>query len=336
MTTPTLAILIPVYNVGRFLRATLESVRTQTSCADEVIILDNCSTDDTPAIAREFADLPGFRFERNTENIGAVPNWIAIETLARSDYAMVLPGDDLLLPDCVDRWRNAVAAHPHLGLYMAGHRIIDGDGRELPPSSPAAPLTDGVSTGGKLIDWMMLYGQLNIVAGTVVDRSAYHAVGGFDARLRGALDFDLYVRLAGRGDIYYERAPNAVVREHDGQWSKDVYRTDNFDADVLFDKVAEMPFLTPEQIRLYVEGLCNYARQFYSRPLRDAQRTVTDIAGERKRAYARLQKWRTSGKAYAKWVRLWPQRWSPWLAWLAGGSRLGIWAMHRVLAGTRR
>ena len=49
-----LVTVIPVYNGERFLRATLESVAAQTRRPDRVIIQDNCSTDGTAAIAKEF------------------------------------------------------------------------------------------------------------------------------------------------------------------------------------------------------------------------------------------------------------------------------------------
>lgn len=336
MSKPPLAILIPVYNIGRFLRETLESVRRQTHAPDEVIILDNCSTDDTVDIAREFSDLAGFRLAANSENIGGVRNFIAIERLATSNYILWLPGDDVLMPDCIERWHRTVAVHPGLGFYFAGRTLIDENGRDIPRGPPRPPLPEGIIPGSMLIDWMLVNGQPNVVPGTVVNRSAYQAVGGFDVRLRAAFDYDLFMRLAGRGDVHYEPAANVAVREHFGQWSQQVSRRDNFDADVLFDKIDEMTFLTTAQVKSFVEGLCEYARQYYSRPLRDPARTVSEIALERERTTSRFQKWRSSGKPYAKYVRLWPKRILPRLAWFLGGMPMGIRLMHHVLAGSRR
>jgi glycosyltransferase involved in cell wall biosynthesis len=331
MSRPTLSILVPVFNAGRFLRATLESVVAQTQPADEVVILDNGSTDDTVAIAEAYADRPGFRLECNGRNIGAVPNWIRIATLARSAYLMWLPGDDVLTPDCVARWTEAVRNHPEIGLFLGGSTVIDGAGAAV-AVPPRPPLANGIVPGGVLIDWMLANGQPNVVAGTVVRRSEYEAVGGYDARLRGAIDYDLYLRVAGRGAVFIDPRPNAACRDHAGQWSKDVYVRDNNDADVLFDKIAELTFLSEAQVRRYVEGLCDYTRQFYTRPLRDPRAAVAGIRQEHRRIAGRLRRWRESGRPYARHVRLWPRRGRSLVAWLLGATTPGAWALHRAMS----
>jgi len=331
MSRATLSILVPVFNAGRFLRATLESVAGQVEAADEVIILDNGSTDDTVAIAEAYADRPGVRLERNGRNIGAVPNWVRIATLARSDYLMWLPGDDLLTPDCVARWREAVRDHPGIGLFLGGSTVIDERGATL-SVPPRPPLAAGVVPGRALIDWMLANGQPNVVAGTVVRRSEYEGVGGYDQRLRGAIDYDLYIRLAGRGPVFIDPRPNAACRDHADQWSKDVYFRDNNDADVLFDKIAELTFLSEAQVRRYVEGLCDYTRQFYTRPLRDPRAAVAGIRQEHSRIAERLRRWRASGRPYARYVRLWPRRARSLVAWLLGATTPGAWALHRAMS----
>lgn len=331
----SISILIPVYNAGRFLAATLESVRNQTQLPDEVIVLDNASTDDTAAVAKSFSGLPNFFYFRNETNIGAVPNWIAVEKMAHSDFVMWLPGDDVLKTDCIDRWRQCAGQYPDVALYMAGHEIMDEAGRfKSAPSSPRPPF--GIIHGGQLINWLLTHGQPNIVAGTIVLRSAYHEVGGFDPRLRGALDYDLFMRLGSCIDAFYDPRPNAVARDHDEQWSKSVAREDNLDAEVLFEKINEMSFLSPAQVQKYVEALCDHARSFFTRRLQDPSYSVPEIANQRNRAIDRLLRWRDSGRPYARHVRLWPKRFRSWLCWLIGSTRPGVWIMHRVLARPRR
>ncbi len=51
----TVSVVIPAYNTSRFMRGTLGSVFTQTRMPDEVIVVDDASTDGTPAIVREMA-----------------------------------------------------------------------------------------------------------------------------------------------------------------------------------------------------------------------------------------------------------------------------------------
>lgn len=331
MSCPRLAVLIPVFNAGRYFREAVESVFAQTLPACELVILDNCSTDGTFETALSYRGRPGVRVERNAENIGAVPNWIKIATLTRCEYLMWLPGDDYLLPDCIERWANTAKVHANVGLFLGGSRVVDADGASV-EVAPRPPLASGLVAGSVLIDWMLANGQPNVVAGTVVRRSEYEAVGGFDLRIRGAIDYDLYLRIAGRGPVLIDPQPNAVCRDHAGQWSKDVFVRDNNDADLLFEKIGEMPFLSEAQVKRYVEGLCDYTRQFFTRPLRDPRAGVAGIRQERSRIVERLHRWRSSGRPYARYVRIWPRRAKALVAWALGTTAPGTWALHRAMS----
>lgn len=327
--------MIPVYNGARFVRQAIDSVLAQSTPADELIVLDNQSTDGTYEIALAYGDRREVRVEQNAENIGAVPNWVRIAERARGDYLMWLPADDFLTPDCVERWASVAERHPEVGLYLAAYTQVNEAGEPM-AMRRRPPLRTGLIDGRELVDWLLVNGQPNVVPGTVVKRSEYEAVGGFDLRLRGAMDYDLYVRLAGRGPVYVDPLPNAFSRDHAAQWSKDVYFHDNSDSDVLFDKIAELPFLTERQARLYVEGLCDYSRQYFMRPLRDPRADSRAVLHERERYHERLRRWRDSDKPYARYVRFWPRRARPLAAWLLGSTRLGIWALRRLTGPVAR
>ena len=64
------SVIMPTYNCGRFIRESINSVLAQTYTAWELLIVDDCSTDETQSIVRTFND-PRIRYMRNEENIGA-------------------------------------------------------------------------------------------------------------------------------------------------------------------------------------------------------------------------------------------------------------------------
>ena len=95
--TPKLSIGLPVYNVAKFVCATIDSLLAQTYTDFELIICDNASTDGTLAIAQEYADRdPRVRIHRNPTNVGASKNYeIAVDQL-RGEYFKWQAADDLV------------------------------------------------------------------------------------------------------------------------------------------------------------------------------------------------------------------------------------------------
>src|SRR5438128_280237 len=69
-----ISVCVPAYGRGRFLDRTLRSLLAQTRPASEIIVVDDCSPDDTSSIARAYA-AKGVRYVRNSENLGVPVNY---------------------------------------------------------------------------------------------------------------------------------------------------------------------------------------------------------------------------------------------------------------------
>jgi teichuronic acid biosynthesis glycosyltransferase TuaG len=98
---PKVSVIIPTYNSAAFIAGTLESVRRQTFDSWEVIVADDCSTDNTRTIVEEFVRTDGrIRLLKLPENSGrpAVPRNLAIRE-ARGQYIALLDSDDLWHPE---------------------------------------------------------------------------------------------------------------------------------------------------------------------------------------------------------------------------------------------
>jgi glycosyltransferase involved in cell wall biosynthesis len=102
--SPKVTICIPAYNHGRFLRAALESAAAQTFADCEILVADNCSSDDTTEIVQEFSRRDArVRYEPALQHIGMAENFNRCLSLARGEYVKFLCADDLLEPRCVER-----------------------------------------------------------------------------------------------------------------------------------------------------------------------------------------------------------------------------------------
>jgi glycosyltransferase involved in cell wall biosynthesis len=99
-----LEILVFTYNRADNLRRTLGELAESPFAGCQVTVLDNCSTDDTPAVCEELGSrFPRFRTIRHTRNIGLGPNYLRAVELSRSRYSWVLSDDELFdFSDCQD------------------------------------------------------------------------------------------------------------------------------------------------------------------------------------------------------------------------------------------
>lgn len=99
-----ISIGLPVYNGGSTLRASLESLLDQTFSNFEIILSDNCSTDQTQAICEEFARKDKrITYIRQTVNIGAFSNFTFVLGRAKSEYFMWAAHDDFWKPSFIEK-----------------------------------------------------------------------------------------------------------------------------------------------------------------------------------------------------------------------------------------
>jgi hypothetical protein len=130
---------IPVRNCQPFVRQTLESVARQTRRPDRVIVLDNCSTDETPQIVKGFTDLP-IEYIRNPRDLGAFGNFNrCLEFAADTEYLQILHGDDLISPEFYETMTQHLADCAGRGMAWCLDERIDEKGQRLSVSGK----TDG-------------------------------------------------------------------------------------------------------------------------------------------------------------------------------------------------
>ena len=117
MEQPLVSIPIVTYNSAEFIVETLESVKAQTYPRIELIVSDDCSTDNTVALCREWLAQNKDRFVRTQlieakHNTGVSANLNRAEAACTGECVKFLDGDDLLLPTCVQDYMDFVEAHP--------------------------------------------------------------------------------------------------------------------------------------------------------------------------------------------------------------------------------
>lgn len=94
---------MPTYNGGKYLREQLDSIYAQTLLPDEVIVVDDCSTDETISILEEYKEKYGLKFFRNDNNLGYNRNFEKAISLCSGDYIALSDQDDIWLPTKLEK-----------------------------------------------------------------------------------------------------------------------------------------------------------------------------------------------------------------------------------------
>ncbi len=209
---PLVSLGVFVRNEGRFIRQSLESLQAQDYENLEIIISDNCSTDDTEAICRELGTSDErVKYERQETNIGATANAVRVLDRASGKYFMWASGHDLWAPDLVSKCVAALDAHPGAALAYASSTWIDADDAALVKESGWYD-TRGLDAIGRF--FMAFWGNLHPVLGLIRteylrDLPKIHACAGSDQII--------LTELALRGDFIHvpdsswsRRAPRAT------------------------------------------------------------------------------------------------------------------------------
>jgi GT2 family glycosyltransferase len=211
--TPSLALVIPHFRLTRFLHACLTSVLAQARVPDEIVVVDS-SSDETAAIMAAFSGRVRHVVQAE-KGVAAARN--AGVAATRSDLVAFLDADNEALPICAARQLDAFRGDDDVVLCHGAMWVVDADGQPWPDAAPWS--SEAVSIDQQL-GWLLERNR--IAADTVcVRRSALDAVGGFCEEPGVREDYDLWLRLAGRGRFAYVDAPLVRYRRHETNLSND-------------------------------------------------------------------------------------------------------------------
>ncbi len=202
--TPSISLVIPIYNRALYLPSVIESVLAQTHPDFELLLWDDGSTDDSVAIATHYAQ----RDKRlrvvaapHQGQTGSLKSAIAQTT---GTYVGWVDSDDLLAPTALAETIAILNANPNVGLVYTNYQVINAEGTlqglgsrcQIPYSKERL-----------LVDFMLFHFRL-------MRRSTYEQVGGVDPAFVRAQDYDLCLKFSEVTDIYHLPQPLYSYRAH--------------------------------------------------------------------------------------------------------------------------
>lgn len=182
-------------------------------------IWDDGSTDTSPEIAREYAQLDPRICFIPTQHIGRANALRAAIQATNRPYLAWIDSDDLLAPDALAATVNILDSNPQIGMLYTDHWLIDESGKAL---GIGARCQIPYSPERLLIDFMTFHFRLT-------RREIYDRVGGIDLDFPQAQDYDICLKISEVTDIYHHPQPLYYYRVHkdtisQGQRAKQVER----------------------------------------------------------------------------------------------------------------
>jgi GT2 family glycosyltransferase len=212
------SIVIPAFNQARFVSQAVTSALVQTHPDVEVIVVDDGSTDETPARLRAFDGRPNVRVIRQPNaGLPAARNRGLAD--ARGEFVVFLDSDDELAPSHVASLAAALDADPEAAFAYCDVQIVGEDGA---PSSDFSVAGARRVVSGDIFESLLMGGYFPPHA-CLVRRRVLDEIGGFDLALGGHADYEMWLRLsaAGRRAAFVpERL--ARYRVYGGSMSKDL------------------------------------------------------------------------------------------------------------------
>lgn len=210
MSCSGLTIIIPAYNYAASLARAVTSVLPQLSSEDELLVIDDGSTDTTAEVIDVLhQQFPGaFRsiYKRNG-GLASVRN-LGIDT-ARNDWLIFLDADDEQAADALAQIRAHLHSHPDTRMVIGGHRTLDESGRQrvhTPRVLPEAPLA---RVKGYLLDK-----TIGISNGACVMHRSVFEPGNYPEKFRNAEDIPVFAQVLAAYPVSILDKPLAIIHKH--------------------------------------------------------------------------------------------------------------------------
>jgi glycosyltransferase involved in cell wall biosynthesis len=201
---PIASVVIPAYNIERYIREALESVQNQSLKKLEVLIVDDGSTDCTVDIAQTFCEQDN-RFKLICKSNGGLSSARNFGIRhARSPYIALLDGDDCYAPEKLANHVATLDAHPEIGVVYSASKIIRDDGRPTLLTLSGKPIYS---------DPLLALLCKNFVghgSNAIFRKCIFEEVGEFDETLRRCEDVDYWLRVAALNTWQFYREPQAL------------------------------------------------------------------------------------------------------------------------------
>ena len=200
------SIVLPTYNRSKYIRESIDSIMAQTFHDWELIVIDDCSSDETYSIVKEYAKSDGrISILRNDKHIKLPASLNRGFAVAKGEYLTWTSDDNIYKPKALERLVQSFDRE-EIGLVFSAMDIINANGKII-----------GCSKKNKLEDLHFR----NIIGGSFMyTRRAFQLVGEYDTNMLLVEDFDYWIRIARHFALKYVDESLYLYRIHEESLSE--------------------------------------------------------------------------------------------------------------------
>lgn len=202
------SVLIANYNNGKYLMDAIESVRKQIYKNWEIIIVDDCSTDNSYELYKELENESRIHIYYNSINKGCGYTKRRCAELAKGEICGFLDPDDALTPNALQVMANEHYLRPDIGLIYSRSYITDNN-------LNIVGITEYFHPNNKKLSYLE-YPEMGVFTFASYKIKYYQQSGGIDAFMQRAVDHELYLRLDDVSKFYYVDVPLYYYRKYTG------------------------------------------------------------------------------------------------------------------------
>jgi len=211
---PLVSFVVPCYKLAHLLPQCVNSILRQTYQNYEVLIMDNCSPDNTPEVAASFGD-PRVKHIRNEVNLGHVRNFNRGITMASGKYVWLISPDDWIRgTNVLAHYVDLMERNPRVGYAFCRALEVQGS-KELGLATwTNLGEQDQVWEGHSFL-MRLIQGNCVVLSAAMVRKECYEKLGMFSLDMPHANDWYLWCLLALQYQVGYVAEPSVYVRMHE-------------------------------------------------------------------------------------------------------------------------
>jgi len=204
-----ITVIIPTFNRARFISAAVDSaLKLGPDLLEEIIVIDDGSTDHTPTVVAAYGSQVNFLRKENGGKSSALNSVLSI---IKGTYVYILDDDDILVADSLSQARDLLEANSDLDFVIGQIVEFQESRNELFPAQ-AKPAQLNVSR----LHFDLLLGSFVLLNACLTRTRHFLAAGPLDKRLIRSQDYEFFLRLTRNARGRFLAAPMYWLRQHDG------------------------------------------------------------------------------------------------------------------------
>ena len=215
------SIVVTSFNHSSYLDIRMKSLLKQTYENFEIIIIDDCSTDDSVQILKKYTDIKKVRLIALTENIGYANATNLGVDMAKGEFVMIAESDDYNDPMHIEILHNVIKDNPDVGAAYCRSKIVNANGNVISNdfanrefSFKKQCFSDTKILGKEMLKYLLISCVIPNLSAALIRKSIFHKIKGLSSEYKACSDWDFWFRMSYECNFYYISRPLNNFRIH--------------------------------------------------------------------------------------------------------------------------